>query len=498
MADDKKDRNRVDATSVAYDYMLPFWEMVDTLCAGTMAMRAAGETYLPKHEAETTTRYKERLECNVLTNYLGWTIAQLSAKPFKNEVSVNEDVPEAVRTLLEDIDLQGNALHPFCARWFELGLRKGLAHVLIDQPVGQPKEDGSPRTLDDDRKDGIRPYWNMIDPQNVICAIVQTIRGKETLVHVRIRELAVERQGYAEVLIPQIRVLEPGTWAVYQERETKKDGKSIKEYVLTEQGVTGLSFIPLVTFYANRIAPQTAEPPLMDLAHLNVTHWQSTSDQRSILTVSRFPILAASGVPVADDGSAKLKLSPHQYFATEDPQGKFYYVEHQGSAIEAGRNDLKDLEEKMASYGADMLRAEPGNPTATAKALDTAEDATPLQRMVVDFTDSVNLALQYTAVTLQLGEDAGGTVTIDYDPADDVGGDGDLEALIKLRATGDISRQAILGEFKRRHVLSEDFDPEEDQALLDQEVPKPGDPNYVDPNANPGDAEDDNEPVRND
>ena len=51
---------------------------------------------------------------------------------------------------------------------------------------------------------------------------------------------------------------------------------------------------------------------------------------------------------------------------------------------------------------------------------------------------------------------------------------------------------------KKRGRHGEDFDPEEDQALLDQEVPKPGDPNYVDPNADTGEDEDDNEPVRND
>lgn len=462
-----KDRNQVDATSEAYDRMLPNWQLVTTLMGGTSAMRAAGEQYMPRHEAETAERYKERLLGNCLSNYFAWTVEQLAGKPFTEEITLKDDVKEPVRVLMEDCDLQGNALQPFAYQWFRLGIWKGMAHVLVDQQIGAEKEDGSPRTVEDDRRDGLRPYWVLIDPTNLICAMVEMVRGKEVLTHVRIRENYTVRDGFAEATLVQIRVLEPGTWAIYRERVSGKE----KQWYLYASGTTGLAYIPLVTFYTKRVAPMESEPPLVDLAYLNVTHWQSSSDQRNVLTVARFPILAASGVPVDDAGNAKVTLGPHKYFATEDPQGKFYYVEHTGAAIEAGRNDLKDLEEQMGSYGADMLTQEPGDPTATAAALDTAEDATPLQRMVMGFRDSVELALSYTAEMLNLGEDQGGSVVIDYDPAADVGGPTDLDSIIKLRAVGDISRTATLAEFKRRNVLADDFDAEADAKLLEKEAP---------------------------
>jgi hypothetical protein len=45
-----------------------------------------------------------------------------------------------------------------------------------------------------------------------------------------------------------------------------------------------------------------------------------------------------------------------------------------------------------------------------------------------------------------------------------------VEALIKMRATKEISRTAFLEEMKRRGVLSEDFDAEDDAALREEEA----------------------------
>src|SRR5690606_23373074 len=135
------------------------------------------------------------------------------------------------------------------------------------------------------------------------------------------------------------------------------------------------------------------KPPLADLAHLNVEHWQSKSDQRNVLTVSRFPILAAAGVP-ADQ---KVTIGPNNFLTTDDVQGKWYYVEHTGAAIAAGQTDLESLEDQMATYGAEYMRKRPGDETATGRALDSAESSSYLAATVRDFQDCVELAMQYTA-----------------------------------------------------------------------------------------------------
>ena len=236
------------------------------------------------------------------------------------------------------------------------------------------------------------------------------------------------------------------------------------EWHVESEGTTSLDYIPLVTFYAGkRTGLMECKPPLTDLAHLNVAHWQSSSDQRNVLTVSRFPILAASGVP-ADQ---KVNIGPNNFLTTEAPEGKWYYVEHTGAAIAAGQTDLSSLEDQMATYGAEYMRKKPGDETATGRALDAAESSSYLAATVRDFQDCIELAMQYTADWLGLEEGGSAKVNADVDLSE--ADAAELDALLKMRAQRDISRKTLLDEMQKRAVLSDDFDEEADAELLAEE-----------------------------
>lgn len=471
----RKDPLDPSTTSSAYDAMAGVWAMIDTVLGGTRSMREAGRTYLPQHEEESDANYAERLQSNVLFNVLEITLDNFVGRPFSDPVALNDDVPEPIRTHVEDIDLQGNDLTTFCRKWFREGLAKGFAHVLVDMPALTPEEREN-RTLEDDRKEGRRPYWMFIRPENVIFAtshIVSTPYGqREYLDHVRIKECVTERMGFAEVEHEQIRVLEPGTWAVYRKVITKRRKP---EWRIVDSGATGLDFVPMVTFYStDRERLMQAKPPLEDLAHLNVRWWQSNADQINVLTVARFPMLAVAGA--TDASGTQMRIGPRQLLGTKDANGRFYYVEHTGKSINAGRQDLLDLEEQMANYGSIFMKRRPGNQVATARALDSAESTSPLEDMTVRFIDSVNIALDFTASWLDL--EMGGTVKIatDFGPEEET--KADLDFLMKARTARDISREALLDEAKRRGIIADDFDSVADleQLYAEYEALKPIEP----------------------
>jgi hypothetical protein len=451
--------------SSAYLRMAPRWRMIETLLGGTEAMRLAERDYLPQHENENNKNYENRLERATLLNMTEQILGHLAGKPFEEQVVLGEDVPEAIVVQAEDIDLQGSNLHAFCRSWFRDGWAKGVSHVLVEHPTptetldenGQPR----PRTLEDDRAEGLRPFWIHVKPESVIAMYSMVVNGKEVLTHVRIREETVERDGWGEAVKCRIRVLEPGNWQVW--KPGPKDNWD--EATVESEGTTPLGYIPLVTFYsAKREGAMECKPPLTDVAYLNVAHWQSSSDQRNVLTVSRFPLLAASGV----DGDTKVTIGPNSYLTTPDPQGKWYYVEHTGAAIAAGEKDLESLERQMASYGAEFLKKRPGDETATARALDSSESSSYLSATVQDFTDCVELALQFHADWI--GAESGGTVQIKTDldalEADQVV----LDILQKTRAQRDISREAYLQHLQARGVLDEDYDAAADGELIADEA----------------------------
>ncbi len=456
-----------DTPSAAYNKMAPIWHKVQTVLDGTEAMRGAKEKYLPRYEKEAPRHYMTRRKAAVLHNVTDLTLSSWVGRPFSDPVQPDDKtVPTQMEEYLEDIDRLGNNITVFSRKWFREGVAKALAHVLVEMPSPPPENpDGTFRTKADDIADGIRPYWTFILPENLIYASATMVQSREVLTQIRIRENAVVQDGWGEKVIQRIRVIRNDdamghvSFEVWEYREDDK-----KWFQSTPPTPMDIDVIPLVTFYADRSGLMQGKPPLEDLSDLNIAHWQSSSDQRSILSVARFPILGATGI---SEEEANLLLAPRILVFSRNEGARFFYIEHGGKAINAGRQDLLDLEEQMAEYGADFLRKRPGDTTATARALDSAEATSPLQDVTIRFNDALQQAMDLTAK--YLGVETVGTVSVatDFGPEEIV--NGDLEALRDARKGRDISRERYLQELRRRGVLSEEFDAKENEKELESE-----------------------------
>lgn len=503
MPGEKDPRNDPSTLSAAYQAMRPVWSKIETLLGGTESMRAAGETMTPRHENEGDASHSERIARASLLNMAQLTLDNWVGRPFGEPIQIGDDVPEDVTRWLRDIDLQGNGVSVFSRDWFRKGLSKAFAHVLIDAP----SDDGVQRTLADDAREQRRPFWNFIRPENLFAASATVIDGREVLTHVRIFEQETVRDGFAESTVDRIRVFDrilpgesaaflpgfegielleedlqspelgSGVWVTLYRKIEKSQGKV--EWVV-ERLPTRLDDrmdeIPLVSFYADREQLLLGKPPIEDLVDLNINWWQSNSDQNSILTVARFPILALSG---GDEEDEDFEIGPKRILFTPNERGKFYYVEHEGAAIAAGREHLQDLESQMAQYGAQFLKKRPGSETATARALDSAEATSPLQDATMRFNESLNQALRLTGKWVGI-EDAGTLiVNAEFSGLDD--GDTDTTTLDKARARGDLSKRDYFEELVSRGVLRETFDFDENERNLELERMSEGEVTDVDP-----------------
>lgn len=497
MAKTKK-KSGPDRTSLQYEKMLPMWLKMDALLGGTEEMRARGTTYMPMHPGEDTSRYQERLGSAVLWNQTELTLGGWEGRPFSDPLKLKEDVPEQIVDLKENIDMQGNNMNVFARKWFRVGVSKAFCHVLVEQPTIQPREDGRPLSKGETDKQNIRPYWVLVEPNDVISARSEIINGVDVWTNVRIKESVLvpsPDDEFAEVIEKRIRVydrVEQAGGAVVSLRTYKEqvDEKgSGTTWVLATTVQLQFDEIPMVTFYAQKEGFLLGKSPLQDLADLNIKHWQEQSDQDTILRIARFPILAGSGVDSLDGGdplnadaqgsqqpSNRAKfghvMGPHTVLLAEDKGAKFYYVEHTGAAIGAGQSALDKLEEKMAGYGSEFLKKNPDRQTATAKALDSAESVSPLVAVTLLFVDAFEQVLAMTAKWLNIKEGVkpGGGVELVTDFGPEEASAVDLTTLGSAWQGGAISSKQYRREIKRRGVLSDDFDEDENAKELQSQA----------------------------
>ncbi len=430
----------------------PRWAMARALMGGTSAMRAAGEAYLPRYEAEDPASYRTRLARAVLLPAFEEAVREIAGRVFARPVTLGEDVPPRLRAWLEDADLLGNALHGVAGRWFTEALITGIAWLQVDMPDAKTPEARR------------RPYLVPLAAEDVVAAYADggdgAGDGTWRLSHARVRHGTIRRDGFGERRMDMVHVLEPGRHEVW----TRSDSG----WQCTAEGRTGLNAVPLVPLRLGPpLGPFAARPPLEGLAHLNIAHWQSASDQRNILTLGRFAMLALSGpAPEGPEGES-LAVGPKTFLQTPDPSARWYYVEPAGTAIAAGERDLERLEAQMDRLALEPLVSRPGTVTATAAAIASSRAHSAVQSWAQSLRDGLEQALLLMA--RWVGEPQGGSVHVNTDFADPRAST-DLDALEAARERGDLSRATLLGELKRRGVLSWSFDPDADARHLATEA----------------------------
>jgi hypothetical protein len=441
------------------------------LMGGTSAMRNSGSLYLPKELAESDASYKIRLERSFLFNGFAKTVRDMTGKVFAKPIAIGDDVPPDIAGYAENIDLAGRNLDVFASDVFEDALADGIGYILVemDPPAVDAHGDPIRLTKADEISLNRRPWLVHIKADDMIGWRKETVGGVERLVQVRFYEQVTEPDGeFDEQVIQQIRVFKRSgdsvSWEVWRQDVALRGA-----WGLYQSGTITINEIALCPVYVNRTGFMRGKPPLLDLAYVNMAHWQSQSDQRNILHVARVPILFGSGWTP----ESPVEIGASRMLTSSDTNAKLAYVEHSGAAIDAGRQDLKDLEFQMQALGLELLVPRSGSTTATGEAIDQAKMSSTLAMMAFALKDALEQAFGFMALYAGLNRDSGGgSLTVNTDFGVSLRGAQDITSIIEAMKNGLISRETGIRELKRRGFLSDDIDEEEEvKRALDDSMP---------------------------
>ncbi len=411
MTMNNSDLTRPDYKCAAHKAMLPDLQLVRDLAGGTRKMRDASTTYLPAFAKEKPPEYAGKLNRAILFNAYARTRGALVGMVFKENPKLQADIPPLIQSHLENIDLAGTHIDVFAKELF-VDAFEGHVFILTDYPRRLTRSITSlsptPTALDD-LVLGRRPYWVKFKKDQAINWRSARINGAETLTQITFETKGYEASGlYGEELVTRYLVYrlpvdefgQPGfvEWELFR-KNSERGGDEITR----ETGdVTGLRRIPVVTIYGKRTGFLESVPPLLDLAFLNVGHWQELADYKTQLRYL-VPILLRLGMPEDLINKTKdLTIGPGA-LADQPKDTDLKYVSHDGKALEATRQSILDIEQRMAVLGLSMLsqKSDPSI-TATEKRLDWVQETSDLSTMARSLQDGLEAALGFHAQYLGL------------------------------------------------------------------------------------------------
>lgn len=462
---EKGDPALVNFLSASYRQMEPRWRLIECLCGGTPAMRQAGAKYLPAEVEEEPLQWELRLSRSYLHEALNDTLDKIVAKPFAKSIVVHgfEDLDPRLQKMLENVDYQGTSATDFFSEVLRSASKYGHTHVLCEYP----RVEGD-RSLEQELNDNIRPYLVHIPARDLFGVKWKKVRGVPILTQIRFYERRTEETGkYGDANVLFFRVInapangQPGTWELWKEVEKEQP-------ILVDSGTHTYPGIPIKTYYTKKTGFMTSLPPFEKLAWLSLMHWQSQSDQRNILRIARVGILFLRGIEEEESATGKKRkfvVGASNRVLRGPFESGAQWVEHSGKAIEAGRQDLLDIEHKMVLMGMEPFVEKQSDGSATGRAIRETHRVSQVQAWVrsleaaiVDIIGIANVWINDSNPRAILDLPDSLQVDIYNEYFITMQAYEDMRLLLEAARSDKLTDNTLLSEFKRRGMLGESVD----------------------------------------
>jgi len=384
--------------------MMKGWEIMKAVTEGTEYLRENSEAFLPLEPREDFDAYMARVNRAVFSPFTQRLIRAATGLVLRKPITLTGD-PYWTDTFKMDVDGCGSDLDEYARRVLMCSLTYGQSHILVDYPAPS-----GALSLAEERQQNRRPYWIEVDPNNLYGWRLDRESNYGNLIQARIAEKAVLPDGdFGEKVYDQIRVIEPGRYRVFRKKEQIEEmydvsdnsvtgnfemGSADKDYQQVESGQFSLGEIPLVTIYSGKTENLVSKPPLLDIAYLNLAHFQRQADLIHSLHVASQPMLVMEGY---DDQTKDLAISVNYAMATQ-PGNKIYYVEPASSAFDAQSAEIKELQMQMATLGISTLSQQKFvAESADARRLDRVDTNSMLAMVSMELEQKLQKCFNFSA-----------------------------------------------------------------------------------------------------
>jgi hypothetical protein len=486
-------KNQPDAESADFQYMKPKWARVTDFLDGEDAVRAARTTYLPELPEEPSDEYEFRLSVAKFTNVYRDVVESLAAKPFADKLTLEGNPGPRYVALADDIDGRGNNLHVFASELFFGGINYAVDWIYVEYMKARPRPDGQPLSIQDERDQGLRPYWTRIRADRMLDVERGRHRGQEVFVYARFRETVAVRDGFDVAYVERVRVLirdpiygpdgrvtgyAPARYELWEKNPTAKNPSSA--WSIVDSGAISIGVIALVPFAPGRQKENTwrFDLPMQGAISLQAHLYQEETNLAHAKLLVGSPMLSANGVapPSAGRGlvigpRAVLYAPPH---GDNGQHGEWKYIEIDAQGLKFLADEVAATERKIRELGRQPLTPTVGITVVMARMASQKASST-VQEWAWRLKDALDQALSFTAMYLGQNPSTAPTAKVHTDFALEDADGSDLDALLKMREAGDLSQEGLWAELSRRGVFGPEFDPAKERARLEEELPDPDD-----------------------
>lgn len=433
---------------------------------GQDAVHEAGELYLPRLKDQTDQDYKAYVQRASYFNATGRTLEGLVGMVFRKAPEII--APAAMQAIVDDIDLAGCTLSGLAIEIVEEVLEAGRVGVLVEYPqvIEQPLNQAQAAAQN------LRPYATVYEHESIINWKVARVNNTmQPVLVVLTEEVETGGDGFEDKCEKQIRALQL-TEQGYQQQLYRKNSKG--EWVEFEAPIIPLMngkplpFIPFYPFAAGENELNCEEPPILDLADLNLAHYRVSADYEHGCHFTGLPMLFIAGVTLGEN--EKVSVGSQTALVTDNPQADGKFIEFSGQGLGALEKNLDRKEKQMAAIGARMLESQKsGVESQGAMEMRSNGESSVLASLANTISRGMSAMLAFMAQWEGVAGECSIKLNTDYLPSGMT--PQELTALMAAWQSGAISKQTLFENLKRGEIVAETRTYDDEEELIAQGTP---------------------------
>lgn len=388
--------------------VIPHYDIIRDCVAGEIAIKSRSDKYLPRPNSSDTSvenqsRYDAYLTRAVFYNVVQRTLGGMVGQIFARDPII--EIPSELDVVKNDATGFGVRLVQLAKAASSLVVAYGRAGLLADYPVTD-----SPATKAQIDSGDIRPTITLFEPWNVINWRTIKRGGREILSMVVLKETYIKTDdGFEETEGTQWRVLELNAFGEYFVtiwRDTQPISR-VQMFTPKDSNGNAITEIPFTFIGSEDNDPTVDNPPLYDLASLNIGHYRNSADYEESCYIVGQPTPYFTGLTenwVKEILKGEVQLGARA--AVPLPAGST------AGLLQASENSMpfeamQHKERQMVALGAKLVEQQSVQRTATEAGLEHSDETSVLSASADNVSDAVTFSLRWCGVFIGIETAAG-------------------------------------------------------------------------------------------
>ncbi|TCM62316.1 uncharacterized protein DUF4055 [Acinetobacter calcoaceticus] len=374
------------------------WTKVEDVCRGQKAIKSKKKTYLPvpmTFGSDDPDRYDEYLQRAVFYGVTGRTLISHIGSAFNKMPEFKR--PDDLDYLTRNADGSGRSIYQTSQQMLRLIMKQYRCGVYVDFPQVEASKNRA-----EDKNRNAFPMIHVLKAESVDDWDHIVIGNQKKLSYVKFKESATERteDGFGKKTVERYRVLrlvDTGLAHTYtvQVFTKDKDGLWVAGEIYTPTDYSGKpwGYIPFTFCGAVDNTDEIGNAPLLELADLNLAHYQNSADVEESGFIVGQPIISMPDI--TDQQYEIIKRDKLAIGARNGFPTKVEIV--QASENNLAKQLMTDKWAQMKEMGARLIESGSANKTATQADNDDSVQHSVLSLAVSNISEALQMALRWCA-----------------------------------------------------------------------------------------------------